>query len=77
MSFLDDSPIDGDAALRAEYAAALIARGISRADAQAAAASTQYFPPAARAAKPSPRADGASAEATAHRGRETGKRHSA
>ena len=58
MSSLDGSPIDGDAALRAEYAAALIARGVSREDAQALAARTQYLPQAARAAKPSPRADG-------------------
>ena len=58
MSALDDSPIDGDAALRDEYAAALIARGVSREDAQALAARTQYLPQAARAAKPSPRADG-------------------
>lgn len=56
MSSLDDSPIDGDAAVRAEYAAALIARGVSREDAQALAARTQYLPQAAWAAKPSARA---------------------
>ena len=50
MSSLDGSPLDGDAALRAEYAAALIARGVSREDAQALAARTQYLPQAARAA---------------------------
>ena len=43
MSPLDDSPIDDDAALRTEYAAALIARGVSREDAQALAARTQYL----------------------------------
>jgi hypothetical protein len=32
MSPLGDSPIDGDAALRAEYAAALIVRGIRALD---------------------------------------------
>lgn len=57
MSSLDDFPIDGDAALRAEYAAALIARGISGEDAHALAARTQYLPRTTQAAKPSLRAD--------------------
>lgn len=57
MSSLNDFPIDGDAALRAEYAAALIARGISGEDAHALAARTQYLPRTTQAAKPSLRAD--------------------
>lgn len=57
MSRTDRAPIVGDAALRAEYAAALIARGISTADAHALAAGTQYIPRKAQSAKLPSRAE--------------------
>jgi len=57
MSPTDRAPIVGDSALRAEYAAALIARGISTADAHALASGTQYIPRKAQSAKLPSRAE--------------------
>lgn len=58
MSHLDiASAVYCEDALRADYAAALVARGISAADAHALAARTQYLPRMAQSVKPYPKAD--------------------
>lgn len=58
MSHRDSYPIGSDTALRAAYAARLIARGISTTDAHALAARTQYLPRTVQPAKFLSRAEG-------------------